>query len=199
MKAKPKAKARLTDLQVGEISFVDEPAVPKAKFLVAKRHDGGGAMDELEKRIAMQGYTGSAPGATTPAHIHEYWCYLDRDTGQMSGNAYAIADHSHRITPESYARGETEQSDGHMHALMTIKEARALLSAGQTQQEPLKAVEKLLAEMSASLATAIEKIVKAIPVTPAALLPAHDEPVKLTPEEMATLEKIIAAHGTPAR
>lgn len=153
-------------------------------------------MEDIEKRIAMQGYTGSAPGATTQAHIHEYWCSMDRDSGQMSGSAYAIADHSHRITMESFMRGETEESDGHLHALMTVKEARALLAAGQHQQEPLKAVEKMLSKMSDSLATMFEKIMKTIPAVSVTPLPAHDEPVTLTPEDEATLETIIAAART---
>jgi len=197
MKAKPKTKARLTNLRVGEISFVDEPAVRHAKFIVAKRHDGGEAMDDIEKRIAMQGYTGSAPGATTPAHIHEYWCYLDRDTGQMSGYASSIADHSHRITPESYMRGETEESDGHLHTLMTVKEARVLLTAGQAQQDPVPTMKALVAEIRASLETAVAEMVKAIPAALAAPQPVEDTPVTLTPEHMATLETIIAAHGAP--
>jgi hypothetical protein len=55
-KEKPKnERKRVTNLRVGEISFVDRPAVPKAKILIFKRKGGGNAMPnetvkgELEK------------------------------------------------------------------------------------------------------------------------------------------------------
>lgn len=127
---------RLKNLSVDEVSFVDVPAVPKAVYLISKRAEVKEVvktMDlaDLEKRIAPYGYTGSAAGATSPAHIHEYYVYVgfDQATGAPSvdGYLYSIADHSHRITSESYSRGETEESDGHIHTLMIIKEARALL------------------------------------------------------------------------
>lgn len=53
--AKEKPRKRVTDLKVHEISFVDNPAVPKAKFLIVKRHDveGGDTMkiEDFEAEI----------------------------------------------------------------------------------------------------------------------------------------------------
>lgn len=63
--AKEKPRKRVTDLKVHEISFVDNPAVPKAKFLIVKRHDveGGGKM-ELEKESLT-------PEAITEGEVRE--------------------------------------------------------------------------------------------------------------------------------
>lgn len=127
---------RLKNLVVDEISLVDTPAVPKAVFLISKRAEvkevvKAMGVADLEKRIAPYGYTGSAAGATSPAHIHDYYVYIhfDEATGAPAVDGYvcSMADHTHRITMESYSRGETEESDGHVHSLMVIKEARALL------------------------------------------------------------------------
>lgn len=43
---KEKAKNRITGLRVNEISFVDNPAVPKARFVIEKRKGGEGDMPE---------------------------------------------------------------------------------------------------------------------------------------------------------
>lgn len=46
MAEKTKAKNRITGLRVNEISFVDNPAVPKARFVIEKRKGGKGDMPE---------------------------------------------------------------------------------------------------------------------------------------------------------
>lgn len=124
-------ESRLTALQVNELSLVDAPAVPKAKFLIAKRAvpEPEVTLEAVEKRVAPQGYTSSSPGATSPAHVHDYSLWLDVTDGvvQVRGWVDECCDHSHRFTLEGYLRGEVEASDGHLHALMTIKEARAIL------------------------------------------------------------------------
>lgn len=68
------------------------------------------------------GTTTSASGATSPAHVHDYSVYVaspSMGAPPQFENGYAreIADHSHRITAVSFARGETENSDGHRHGL----------------------------------------------------------------------------------
>jgi len=139
---------RLKNLEVHEISLVDVPAVPKAIFLISKRSASTEEVKnmelvDLDKRIAPYGYTGSAAGATSPAHIHDYYVslYFNPSTGlpEVDGYVCPMADHNHRITAESYARGETEESDGHIHTLMVLKEARALIetSKRRPQLEPL--------------------------------------------------------------
>lgn len=47
--AEQKPRKRVTDLKVHEISFVDNPAVPKARFLIVKRDQEGGGKMDLEK------------------------------------------------------------------------------------------------------------------------------------------------------
>lgn len=125
------AESRLTALQVNELSLVDAPAVPKAKFLIAKRAvpEPEVTLEAVEKRVAPQGYTSSSAGATSPAHVHDYSLWLDVEDGgvRVRGWVDECCDHSHRFTLEGYLRGEVEASDGHMHTLMTIKEARAIL------------------------------------------------------------------------
>lgn len=46
--AEQKPRKRVKDLKVHEISFVDNPAVPKARFLIVKRHEEGGDTVNLE-------------------------------------------------------------------------------------------------------------------------------------------------------
>src|SRR3972149_3098997 len=125
------ANARLTTLKVNEISLVDAPAVPKATFLIAKRQtpDPEVTLEAVEKRVAPQGYTSSTAGATSPAHVHDYSLWLDVEDGvvRVRGWVDECCDHTHRFTLEGYLRGELEPSDGHTHALMTIKEARAVI------------------------------------------------------------------------
>lgn len=124
------AESRLTTLKVNELSLVDAPAVPKAKFLIAKRAtpEPEVTLEAVEKRVAPQGYTSSAAGATSPAHVHDYSLWLDVEDGvvRVRGWVDECCDHTHRFTLEGYLRGEVEASDGHAHTLMTIKEARAI-------------------------------------------------------------------------
>lgn len=124
-------KKRLTALIVSEISLVDAPAVSKAKFLIAKRAvtEPEVTLEAVEKRVAPQGYTSSSAGVTSPAHVHDYSLWLDVEDGvvRVRGWVDECCDHTHRFTLEGYLRGEVEASDGHIHALMTIKEARAIL------------------------------------------------------------------------
>lgn len=124
-------KKRLTALIVSEISLVDAPAVSKAKFILAKRSapEPDVTLEAVEKRVAPQGYTSSSPGATSPAHVHDYSLWLDVEDGvvRVRGWVDECCDHSHRFTLEGYLRGEVEASDGHIHALMMIKEARSIM------------------------------------------------------------------------
>lgn len=46
--AEQKPRKRVKELKVHEISFVDSPAVPKARFLIVKRHEEGGDTVNLE-------------------------------------------------------------------------------------------------------------------------------------------------------
>ena len=86
--------------------------------------------------VQQHGFTTPASGASSPMHLHDYCLYIeDHDDGTVSfesGCAYGVADHSHRITLESLMRGETESSDGHVHTLMKVEDARAALLAGLT-------------------------------------------------------------------
>jgi len=192
------SKRQLTGLTIEEISFVDQPAVPKAKFLIAKRKEEEPSMEAIEKRTAMNGYTSSATGATTAAHIHEYACYLNRETGQIEGYVYGIGDHTHRITPESLARGETEESDGHTHELMTVKAARLLLAAGQeiaaekAKGSPAVTLDMLKAGLD-QVQTTVAALDKRIPVPPMPEGPA------LTADEEAALNTIRARLEGAAR
>jgi hypothetical protein len=185
----------MKDLKVQEMAFVDVPAVPKAKFILVKRKEADMELEQtdIDKRIAMQGYTGSSPGATTPAHIHEYYCYVNSDTGEMNGYAQSIADHSHRITPESYAKGETEDSDGHRHTLMLIKEARALMGAGRDHQEQLATIKEAVRDSVQEAVKGLAPVV--VPATqPGAGDPSlgegHSAGEPLTPEQNALLDQI---------
>lgn len=141
------AEARLTTLKVNEISLVDAPAVPKAKYILAKRATPEPEMtlEAVEKRVAPQGYTSSSAGATSPAHVHDYSLWLDVEDGvvRVRGWVDECCDHTHRFTLEGYLRGEVEASDGHSHTLMTIKEARAITKAAR---EIASEVEELTAE-----------------------------------------------------
>lgn len=58
-------------------------------------------------------------------------------------------------TLEAYQRGETEASDGHIHTLMTIKEAREVMAKGMPQEEPaeVELTPEDAARISAMLAT----------------------------------------------
>lgn len=47
MPEKPKERKRVTGLRVHEISFVDDPAVPAAKFVIVKRQDGASGMEKF--------------------------------------------------------------------------------------------------------------------------------------------------------
>lgn len=49
---KPKAKRRLFKVKVGEISLVDNPAVPAARFLVAKRDEDEPMPEEVKAEVA---------------------------------------------------------------------------------------------------------------------------------------------------
>uniref|UniRef100_A0A6M3L8W3 Uncharacterized protein n=1 Tax=viral metagenome TaxID=1070528 RepID=A0A6M3L8W3_9ZZZZ len=49
---KPKAKRRLFKVKVGEISLVDNPAVPAARFLVAKRDEDEPMTEEVKTEVA---------------------------------------------------------------------------------------------------------------------------------------------------
>jgi hypothetical protein len=128
-------ETRLTTLKVNELSLVDAPAVPKAKFLIAKRQtpEPEVTLESVEKRVAPQGYTSSSAGATSPAHVHDYSLWLDVEDGvvRVRGWVDECCDHTHRFTLEGYLKGELEASDGHTHTLMTIKEARAVFAHGR--------------------------------------------------------------------
>lgn len=50
--AEKKPRKRVVDLKVHEISFVDNPAVPGARFLIVKRHEEGGGSMKLEDEKA---------------------------------------------------------------------------------------------------------------------------------------------------
>ncbi len=82
------------------------------------------------------GYTTPAQGSSAAIHVHDYSLYVyTRDGGQVvfdGGMAFQVADHSHRITAASLARGETEESDGHRHALMPAGSAAAPLPPAQS-------------------------------------------------------------------
>lgn len=69
----PKAKNRATGVKVSEISFVDVPAVPKARFLVVKRKEE--SMAEPEKKADIQ------DPAQTPAKVKK----CDSCGGMMQG------------------------------------------------------------------------------------------------------------------
>lgn len=152
-------KKRLLSVRVDELSLVDRPAVSKATFLIAKRapQQKELTLDVLEKRIATQGYTSSASGSTSPAHVHDYHLYLDVEDGmvRVGGWVNECCDHTHRLTLEAYQRGETEASDGHIHTLMTIKEAREVMAKGMPQEEPaeVELTPEDTARISAMLAT----------------------------------------------
>jgi hypothetical protein len=153
------ADSRLTTLKVNEISLVDAPAVPKAKFLIAKRAipEPDMTLEAVEKRVAPQGYTSSSAGATSPAHVHDYSLWLDVEDGgvRVRGWVEECCDHSHRFTLEGYLRGDVEASDGHTHALMTIKEAREVTKA---VRELAGEVEDLTAEDLTRLQTMCETL-----------------------------------------
>ena len=70
------------------------------------------------------GFTAPAKGTTTPVHVHDYYLDPEKDG---EGYAYTVADHSHRITPQSLALGQTEPSDGHIHELVKADQAQAIL------------------------------------------------------------------------
>jgi hypothetical protein len=74
------------------------------------------------------GYTAPASGASSPTHVHDYELKGDDAGAFEEGCAYEVADHKHRITAASLARGETEASDGHTHALMTAADVMAALT-----------------------------------------------------------------------
>ena len=153
------ADSRLTTLKVNEISLVDAPAVPKAKFLIAKRAtpEPDMTLEAVEKRVAAQGYTSSIAGATSPAHVHDYSLWLDVEDGvvRVRGWVDECCDHTHRFTLEGYLRGEVEASDGHYHALMTIKEAREITKAAR---EIVVEVETLTADDLAKLQAICESL-----------------------------------------
>ena len=146
------AEARLTTLKVNEISLVDAPAVPKAKFLIAKRAtpEPDMTLEAVEKRIAPQGYTSSMAGATSPAHVHDYSLWLDFEDGvvRVRGWVDECCDHTHRFTLEGYLRGEVEASDGHSHTLMTIKEARAITKTAREAVYPVNTAIDVKAEVA---------------------------------------------------
>lgn len=163
---------RLKNLEVQEISLVDVPAVPKAVYLISKRATQVEEVKkvelaDLEKRVAPYGYTGSAAGATSPAHIHDYYVHVhfDEKTGEPMVDGYVIsmADHSHRITMESYTRGETEESDGHIHTLMTLKEARALLEVAKQRPQPVPALIPL--ELSKDQMSRLDQVAQSLKLT----------------------------------
>ena len=62
----PKAKNRISGIKVSEISFVDVPAVPKARFLVVKRKEEGMAV--VEKAGQMK----TEAGTEFPADAYLY-------------------------------------------------------------------------------------------------------------------------------
>ena len=128
-----------------EFSVVPVPANPEALMeAAAKGIDIGPVLkwakdvlaSAIRDRKAYRGYqefgfTTPARGATSPEHVHDYSLWLEaKEDGRLvfhGGSAYQVANHAHRITEESLARGEVESSDGHIHRLMPAQEFRALL------------------------------------------------------------------------
>lgn len=98
------------------------------------------------------GFTTSVAGVTAPVHVHDYCLYLytreDGTTEFTGGEAYKVADHCHRITLEGLGRGETEETDGHRHGLMTpiMREAALTTLAALKGLSPGDASTDLAAE-----------------------------------------------------
>ena len=123
-------KLRQAHERIGEVlaTVAEQPVVEESKEapVQAKSYLG----------FDTCGHTAEAAGASAPTHVHDYSLYVyTRDSGVVvfdGGCAFAVADHSHRITQESLARGETEASDGHIHSLRR---------AGVKTQDPPATVE----------------------------------------------------------
>ena len=90
------------------------------------------------------GHTTTATGATAPEHVHDYslWVYTDSAgaTHFEGGRAFEVADHGHRITEASLRSGETEETDGHRHALMPSAKAVAEKALRDTDAIDLYAI-----------------------------------------------------------
>lgn len=50
----PRERKRVTNLRVSELSFVDKPAVPKAKIIIFKRKGGGDAMTTENLKVELE-------------------------------------------------------------------------------------------------------------------------------------------------
>lgn len=124
--------------ETAQIDAINRDAAAKIRALGCKSFAG---FEEC-------GYTAPASGATSPPHVHDYELEIDDEGAFESGCAKHVADHSHRITAASIARGETEPSDGHAHALMTADDVMSALVANEPSP--------LLATLSLGLADAAD-------------------------------------------
>lgn len=79
---KAKAKFRVTGLRVNEISFVDNPAVPKARFVIEKRK-GGGDMAELKTCDACGSEVDLEKQEVTSQHGESAMNFVQRAVGNL--------------------------------------------------------------------------------------------------------------------
>lgn len=80
---KEKAKNRITGLRVNEISFVDNPAVPKARFVIEKRKGGEGDMPDVKTCDACGSEMELEKQEVTSQHGESALGFLQRAVGNL--------------------------------------------------------------------------------------------------------------------